>query len=456
MHHRCSWFRVGRAVQQLGFLSLAFGLAAAPVASGQGRYTSDEVKDMGRYRATSAKAYARAPSGNADDRNQFGRFLLDVYFPSMTQYDASSLANLGRMRYDFMRNFVRGAAPAAQKDATQLAHKKMKEIVKGPYHPSVRYNAMLILGDLDATYSGQGGEPPAPLPDANKYLTSYVSNGINTERAPAFLIVGALIGLERHAASLAQLPAANRSATAGALLAVLEKDGFPHEISPSVSQWIKVIAARGLASVGVLGDGNRVHNSMLKFIGDETARLNNRVRVAELLEAYGEAYKSAAGIDERQTVQTFLQLASDIAADEKERALDYEEGALGRGGGGAPGGFRYNQNTELPDEYQVRRLLHRLNGLNKGITAVRPAIGDERLGALLDQVLTATNPVIGTATARNMVLLNLTRDVKQMADVVAQTSASLGVEAVEAPPESDEEEEAEMLEEEAAAAEPEA
>ena len=454
MHHRSSCFRVGRIVQQLGFLSLALGLVAAQAANGQGRYASDEVKDMGRYRTTSAKAYARAPSGNADDRNQFGRFLLDVYFPSMTQYDASSLANLGRMRYDFMRNFVRGAAPAAQKDATQLAQKKMTEIVKGRYHPAVRYNAMLILGDLDATYSGQGGEPPAPLPDANKYLTSYVSSGINTARAPAPLIVGALIGLERHAASLAQLPAANRSATAGALLAVLEKDEFPHEISPSVSQWIKVIAARGLANIGVLGDGNRVHNSMLKFIGDEKARLNNRVRVAELLEAYGEAYKSAAGIDERQTVQTFLQLASDISADEKGRAIEYEELALRGGGGGQYN--RFNQDTELPDEYQVRRLLHRLNGLNKGINAVRPAMADERLGALLDQVVAATNPVIDTATDRSIVLLNLTRDVKQMANTVAETSASLGVEAVEAPPESDEEEEAEMLEEEANAAEPQA
>jgi hypothetical protein len=240
----------------------------------------------------------------------------------------------------------------------------------------------------------------------------------------------------------------------GALLAVLEKDEFPHEISASVAQWMKVIAARGLANVGALGDGNRVHTALLTFIADEKARLNNRVRVAELMEAFRPAYESATGINERQTAQTLLQLASDIAADERERAFKYEEESLGRGGGGGFDRGNFGIQTELPDEYQVRRVLLRLTGLKKAIVAVKPAIKDAQLSGLLDQVVTAADPVIAMATERNLILLNLTRDIKSMADQIASISSSLGVEAVEAPPESDEEAAEEMLEEEAAEAAP--
>ena len=435
------------------FAMLAVVFATGGASCALGQYEADEVQNMGRYGASAAKRYARSPSGSTEDRTQFGRYLRDVYFPSMTQYDAASLANLGRLRYDFMRSFLWGAAPGAQSDVTQLAFNEMSKVVKGRYHPAVRYNAMLILGSLDARYSDEPNSPPQPLPEANERLTTYVSKGIDNARAPAPLIVGALIGLERHAKSLDQLPAANRSATAGALLAVLEKDEFPHEISSSVSQWIKVIAARGLANIGVLGDGNRVHNAMLEFVGDESARLNNRVRVAELLDAYRPAYESATGIDERKTVQTLLQLASDIASDEKQRATEYEDDV--RAGGVGSGGFdfgSFGSDTEIPDEYQVRRVLLRLNGLKQAILAVKPAINDAQLAGLLDQVVSAVDPVITMTTDRKMILLNLARDIKQMADSIANTSASLGVEAVEAPPESDEEAEAEMLEEEAAAA----
>ncbi len=211
------------------------------------------------------------------------------------------------------------------------------------------------------------------------------------------------------------------------------------------------MAARGLANAGVLGQGNRVHTAMLKAIGNEKSRLNNRVRVAELLEAYRPSYETATGINERQTVETFMQLATDIAADEKERAVDYEEEALRGGGGGS--GFDFGGqggDNEIPDEYQIRRLLLRLDGLKAGLTAVKPAIKDAKLAGLLDQVVAATDPVVAMATDRNLIMLNLTRDIKRMADQVAAITASLGVEAVEAPPESDEEAAEKMLEEEAA------
>lgn len=442
--HPLRWSLLGPLVAMVAF---ATAIAFAPTLFAQ--YESNPIDESAkRFGSSRAKRYARSPSGDQAERAAFGKYIRDYYLASLTQSDAASLAELGKLRYDYMRSYLWGAAPSVQDDLTKLTFAEMGKVVRGRYHPAVRYNAMLMLGQLDAKYESQGS-PPEPLPEANEFLTRYVGAGIGTARAPAPLIVAAMLGLERHAKTLQTLPPANQAATATTLLAVLEAEDFPHEISASVKQWWRVIAARGLANIGVLGDGNRVHKVMFAVIGDEKSRLNNRVRVAELLETYKPAYESAGDIDQKAAAQTLLQLASDIAADEKERAIDYEEETVGpRRSSGGRGGFRFGGDADLPDEYQIRRLLLRLTGLKTAINAVKPAITDEKFTAPLNAVVSAIDPVIDEAKGRNVVLLNLTREVKQMADSVSDTTASLGVEAVEAPPESDEEAAEELLEQE--------
>ena len=436
-------------------LLLAAIVLAAPAARAQ--FDTNPIDDSAkRYGSMRAKRYARGPSGDDAERTAFGNYLRNFYLASMTQTDAESLAELGDNRYDYMKSYLWDADPAVQKDVTALTFSEMNKIIRGNYHPAVRYNAMLMIGQLDAAYATRNSGSQ-PLPEANELLVGYVSNGVDTPQAPAPLIVGALIGLERHAKALSGLPPANRTATAAALLKVLQKDSFPQDMTPSVAQWLKVIAARGLANIGSLGDSNQVHTAMMKVIGDEKARINTRVRVAELLEKYKTAYESASGLDEQATVQTLMQLATDIAADEKERAQKYEDQEIGGGMGGGYGrnsggmGMGYGD-VELPDEYQVRRLVLRLNGLNKAIDAVKPAIKDSRLSGLLTDVATATAPVLTRASDEDVILLNLVGDVKSMADTIADASASLGVEAVEAPPESEEEAAEQKLEEETAEA----
>ncbi|WP_425400979.1 hypothetical protein [Aeoliella sp.] len=442
---------IARAMPGRLFFSLA--LVATVVAAPHAVAQFDALK-VGNpaMSLTRARSYAKRPTGDAEQKANFEKFIKAYYLPLMTQNDAASLSNLAKLRSDFVRSFLRSADATVAADVTNWTMAGMPQIVKGSYHPAVRYNAMLLIGDLDAQYGSRTADAK-PLPQANEYLAKYVSGGINTPKAPAPLIVGALVGLERHAGSLAGLPAANQTATATALLAVLEKEDFPHDIQPSVAQWLNVMAARGLGKIGALGDGNKVHLAMMKAIGNEEARLNTRVRIAEQLEGFKPAYESATGIDEKQTVETLLQLATDIAANEKERAVEYEEEIVGPGGG-ISGGYRGDfgggyggaGDTELPSEYQVRRILLRLSGLKKGIDAVKPALKDARYVGMLDAVVEAADPVIDEASDRNTGELQLTEHVKQMASKIAETTAALGVEAVEAPPESDEEAAEELME----------
>src|SRR5690606_15009450 len=77
------------------------------------------------------------------------------------------------------------------------------------YHPAVRYNAILTIGLLDEQYaieSGANRRPPTPLADANKFLLQVLAVANADKPIPPSLVVGTLVGLERHARYHESLP----------------------------------------------------------------------------------------------------------------------------------------------------------------------------------------------------------------------------------------------------------
>ncbi len=399
----------------------AIGFFSVP-ACAQAGFKSDPVDQRHRRNGTRAKRFAKAPTSDAKDKADFGGYVLRYYLPLLTRPEPEALARLADLRYDFFRSFIWGADPSIQRVLTPRIFDKMTKIVRDrQYHPSVRYNAILMIGLLDTTYANDASATK-PLPNANALLTAMVQQGVEKSAVPAPLLVGALIGLERHAKSWKGLPAQHRTATVDALLAVLAKEDLPQDISTKVQRWIKVIAVRGLANTGSLGEGAKIHKAFLALLVDENFRLNNRVQIVALLGEMGEAYKSAADIDQKETAQALLSLASAIAADEKQRAEDFENLSLSTGGGRS-----FSELEGMPSEYQIRRLVMRLRSLQKGLRAVRPVIQDEKLRTSLSQIATLIGPVLASAQDKDVRELNLAGDVKRMADAIEGVALAQGV-----------------------------
>src|SRR6185369_3347999 len=129
-------------------------------------------------------------------------------FPLMTRTGEQDLGKLGKLRFDLFKNFLWPAThEQIQIDLTGLTYKAMHNIVAPkpadpPYHPAVRYNAILIIGMLDEKYAidaGAARRPPVPLKDANDFLTMVVDYAASDKPVPPPLVFGALVGLERHA-----------------------------------------------------------------------------------------------------------------------------------------------------------------------------------------------------------------------------------------------------------------
>jgi hypothetical protein len=244
------------------------------------------------------------------------------------------------------------------------------------------------------------------------------------------------VGLERHAAVLGSLPAANQKATIDALISVVETKELPMEVSSSVEQWMRLMAARGIAATKSLGEGNRHHQALFSLINNEEVKLNIRCQAAELLSGMTAAYQAASGIDEQKLTQSLLQLASDVAADERQKALDYEKLTI-RGGANS-----YDTSeVELPDPYQVRRTVLRLRGTLGALKAAKSAVKNAEMQTTLADVEKEMTTVLELAETKDVIAINLARDVKKMANQVEAIASEVGVEAVEPAAEEEDEEE---------------
>lgn len=419
-------------------LPLVLLLLTCQSATAQG-YDSKPIDEGARLLRYKAQQFAKFRQGDSAD---FTRYMTKYVLPKLADPSPQGLGELAKTRYELFRDFVFPSEPQIQQQLTRVLLAEMGKLAQndgGNYHPSVRYNAVIVLGMLDATYADDRTRTPAvPLPAANELLTKLAQQGNEESDVPATLVIGALVGLERHASLIGSLPAANRTATLAVLQAIATNNDLSLDVAASVKLHVRYMACRALAATKNLGEANKNHSAIFSLVTHEDMKLNSRARSAELLSPLRTAYGEANGLDQRRITRDLLQLASDIAADERQRALDYERRSLRGGAGG--GGF--DSNINLPDEYQVRRIVLRTRAITAAIDAVKPAIKDAELAQSLDGVAQAVVKVRNIAEDKNVIELNLAAAMKTMARDVEAIAGRIGVEAAE--PTELEEEEAEL------------
>jgi len=133
-----------------------------------------------------------------DDANKskFNAWYGQYVFASMTQ--PGNFATLDVTRQKFLRQDLGTAKVQAVHDhlAKQLTLPQMTTIVRGNFHPAVRYNAMLIISSLNNVEVPTTGQrvPPIPLLDALVVILDELKN----EKQMDAVKLAAWIGVLRH------------------------------------------------------------------------------------------------------------------------------------------------------------------------------------------------------------------------------------------------------------------
>jgi hypothetical protein len=388
-------------------------LALALVAAACGATRSADAQNYRALKPTPI-AEARALTGrvstilrgagnpSAEDLKVLDDYFNRYFFSSMTVYEPPEvLGQLGTSREWLFTRYINIAKSQGARDhLTSITLKAMTAIAKGGYHPAVRYNAALIIGQLDQT-------PGAPLPAATEILVSLLENDeFSKVPAPTALKVAAIIGLQRRVDGLEPAMAERVSKAATAI--ALRKE-TPDDATPEVYGWVRKNAAKLLTALVAKGMTPAVHQTMVTLISDKTIDLDDRCNIAQLLKP--DMYKTAEGLDLDAMTVALGDLAKQVLTLEAKDAKKYEEEFYSGGGGfdpGAGGGAGMPMGRggergmmgggfggagmmleETGPTYERRRMIDRLLAIADGASAVAAGGTDEskaKLSKLVDAV----------------------------------------------------------------------
>jgi hypothetical protein len=418
----------GRPAEVLRRIAVGVALAAlltTPARSQQYKTIPIPADEPAKRYATLAVQCVRDPGRFSQDRAQFEEYFTKVYFPAMTGTTPEELGRLGDLRYNLFRKFLWATDnEQLQSSLTKLAFDAMKNIITPqtpPFHPAVRYNAVVTLGMLDEQYAREGASPrpPRPLPNANRVLTVVVDSATtdNPKLKNAFappVILGAVVGLERHAQFQNQMDPTAIQAMTTALLKLIAEERPVQDMDRNAYSWLRLRAASALATLGGVGQNSEVHDGLLRLVtGLRT--LDDRCTAAALL---AKIKYEGAKVDGAATSTGLFALARDVAAAEAKRAKEFQESELGLGpAGGIAQQQNFGMNGEPEERFPRRQILDRLIDLRAGLKTVKPVLpADAQTQA--DAVLAAMEPVITAAMDKSTVELKLTQGIVAMAEAI--------------------------------------
>jgi hypothetical protein len=312
--------------------------------------SSAVVQQAGAQDASQLKARAQAILKQPQDPTAAERTILDDYFgksffPEMTDASPEGLGKLAEKREDLFKYFlnVRGSQAAHDHLLTVTMKAVRDNIAIKPYHPAIRYNAVLIIGQLDKEVSKSGSADPVPYADATKTLVVLLEEDkILGVPVTSPVKLAALIGLDRHTRLGADPTLAERINAAA--LAVATNSEAPADASPAAHDWMRRLAVRVLANQQAKGLTTPVYEAMAKLVGSKQMNLDDRCSIAEMLRA--PMIQGAQGLNPETMTLALGKLARDVTAFEAKEAKKYQKELLGNdtgggfvGGGGLEGGF---------------------------------------------------------------------------------------------------------------------
>ncbi len=315
-------FPLAVAARKLVMLFVAAGavLAAAP-----GLAQDDSAEALKALR--SRKSALRRDVGTGIWRE--GRFNSNDQRAKLQEYFGVSLqmmqvpayqSEVAKERLLLMRE-LRSLGNAASRDAfnvvVQYLVNELPKIInedKQPIH--VRYNAMLMLGDLNAQEAPPTGLTHAtPLPQALNLLLAAYQN----DQLPVALKVGALIGLQRHA-SLGIADKGAADTLRAAMLKTYTEAQPPANVSPEAHTWIKIRAVEILGALGTTGttpDSADVVAAILSTINDSNADILLRAESARALQSMN--FTVPANLNTPLIARSLAKLVTDALADAPDR-----------------------------------------------------------------------------------------------------------------------------------------
>ncbi len=190
---------------------------------------------------------------------------------------------------------------------------KLQEMAADNYHPAVRYNCMMLLGELEEKPSMGVGNTATPLPAALPVLLKAASD----EKQIDAVKLAALLGVARHAGVLRGADSRRDVGTAMSTLAATKRS--PGTSSAGQS-WMRCIAIDTLGILTSAGAQGATAKTLLEIVDDDENPF--RVRVAAARAVGNLAYGPVAALNPDAMVRQLGRLAMSACKTEIEECQE--------------------------------------------------------------------------------------------------------------------------------------
>ena len=401
VHARCVRLLAPRIRRRAAAWSLVGLLGAVVLTASSPAYAQLTPQQLAGLKPKVTTILRQASAPSAEEKKIIDDYFTKSFFPSLASDDPIQRGQLAKNRKDLFTQLIniKGGSPDARNHLINLTMSNVGRLAIGNNHPAVRYNAVLIIAQLDKDIPATASTPPTPLPQATKALVALLENKeFNKIPVPSAVKVAALIGLDRHTRFIVDPQYAEPITKAA--LAVATRTETPDDVSPEVDDWMRRLAFRVLANQFGAGLTAPVNDAVAKFLANKKVNLDDRCGVAELLKK--EMYPAGQAVDPAPVALALGSLAKDVLTFEAKEANAYRKamsgeagasiaspmmrGSGGRGYGGEMGmgpgmGMDFGASPLADDgtKFKKRRMLERLNALRTAATALANAGGSDEV-----------------------------------------------------------------------------
>lgn len=207
-------------------------------------------------------------------------------FRVLTQTSPKDLEQLPTARFELFKQWILQTKHQTNHQMMiDLTLGMMQQIVMNNFHPVVRYNAMLVIGELNEQEVVRFGGAPR-LPEPYSAALPFIIDRIENPNSPDPVRVAALVGVirhlewEPHRTKDNPIPAGVRTQLIASLLKLAEMKTPPGQRTPEGHQWMRRRAIEGLGLASVTTAQPDVVTAVEKLLKDNTESLQLRFAAA--------------------------------------------------------------------------------------------------------------------------------------------------------------------------------
>jgi len=261
-------------------------VAAAPA----GRYKVLPPDPNERKKESEVRKMLMAGKFEAGQQEAFDAFFKNYFFPLWTDPQNYTVmtkeSKTGRdlelqeeLRKD-LGNFFKAVKAGSVRDYfANLVLTSLGDLAKDNYHPVARFNAMLMIGELNQV-EPTFGTSPAPLPAALPVLLATIADAKQIEAVK----VAALRGIVRHANLGIANPQAREETVVPAVLQVAATRSAMRRPGDG-AVWMRLLAIEALAAIRSPGNQGAVVKGLVSVAGETDAPLEVRMAASQALGA---------------------------------------------------------------------------------------------------------------------------------------------------------------------------